>query len=399
MAFLVLFSIGTINIHAQEDKNQSELQERWKRFRDSDDNEKDFRAGSFLQYMENALKEGVSGTDSAGLLEGWESDTISGGEYSVHASYISFNDRADRVFYCLHQHDENEVFALSHELSKKYKDHRVVPRLDYTDEVEEGIALSLSTGNHSILSVPGVQALILIEKLSRSRGDQDSFDISDSLSSRMKKLMEAPSLFENDFSGYPGVSTLLSPDKRLKTVTWNVEDLNGTHHFYGIMAVRQDDSLIVKELNDGRNDIETPESMELDASNWYGAIYYEIVPSKYQGETGYTVLGYNGKDSYSQERIIDFIRVSSGGDLYFGAPVFDYQGQRRQRLIFEYSNQANMMLRYDEQDDRIVMDHLAPRSPRYEGDRSYYGPDFSYDALKFDGEKWVLIEDVDVRNR
>ncbi|MFW5754904.1 MAG: hypothetical protein ACOCV9_08875, partial [Marinilabiliaceae bacterium] len=92
-------------------------------------------------------------------------------------------------------------------------------------------------------------------------------------------------------------------------------------------------------------------------------------------------------------------RVSSGGDLYFGAPVFDYQGQRRQRLIFEYSNQANMMLRYDDQNERIVMDHLAPRSPRYEGDRSYYGPDFSYDALKFEGGKWVLIEDVDVRNR
>jgi len=399
VAILFLFLSGAVNVHAQDVENQAELQERWSRFRDSDDNEKDFRTGSFLRFMENILREGVSGTDSVGLLKGWESDTISGGEYSVHASYIPFNNRADRFFYCLHAHNENEVFAFSQELSEKYKDHRLVPRLEYSDVVDEGIALSISSGKHALLSVPDVQTLILIQKLSMSRGGQESFDISESLSIRVKKLMEAPSLFENNFSGYPGVSVLLSPDNRLKTVTWNVEDMNGTHHFFGILAVKQDDSLIVTELNDQRNDIERPLNVRLDASNWYGAIYYEMVPVEYQGETCYTMLGYNGKDSFSQERVIDFIRISSTGNVSFGAPVFEYQGQRRHRLIFEYSNQANMMLRYDERNNRIVMDHLAPRSPRYEGDRSYYGPDFSYDALKFEGEKWRLLQDVDVRNR
>jgi len=45
------------------------------------------------------------------------------------------------------------------------------------------------------------------------------------------------------------------------------------------------------------------------------------------------------------------------------------------------------------------MDHLAPMEPVFEGDRSYYGPDFSYDALDYQEGKWMLIEDVELRNR
>ena len=29
----------------------------------------------------------------------------------------------------------------------------------------------------------------------------------------------------------------------------------------------------------------------------------------------------------------------------------------------------------------------------------FYGPDFSYDALKFTDSHWVLFEDIDVRNK
>lgn len=401
-AFIVImffFVSGYVSALGQEVDNQSQLQERWSRFLSSEDNEKDFRANSFLRFLEKKLEEGVSGTDSVGLLKKWESDTIAGGRYSVHASYIHFNKMADRVFYCLQHHEKNEVLAFSRELSEKYKDRQAIPRLKRNDEVDEGISLSISSGDQSLLSVPDIQALVLVKKLSRTRGGQDSFDISGSLSSRIRKLMEVPSLFENDFSGFPGISTLLSSDKRLKIVTWNVEDMNGTHHFYGIVTIKREGSLEVIELKDRRDAIESPENVGLDASKWYGAIYYKIIPVEYQGETCYTMLGYNGKDSFSQERIVDFIRISSGGEVSFGAPVFVYQGRRMHRLIFEYSNQANMMLRYDRENERIVMDHLAPRSPRYEGDRSYYGPDFSYDALKFDGAKWRLIEDVEVRNR
>jgi hypothetical protein len=56
-------------------------------------------------------------------------------------------------------------------------------------------------------------------------------------------------------------------------------------------------------------------------------------------------------------------------------------------------------LRYDKKEKMITMDHLAPMEPVFEGDRSYYGPDFSYDALDYQEGKWMLIEDVELRNR
>jgi hypothetical protein len=58
-----------------------------------------------------------------------------------------------------------------------------------------------------------------------------------------------------------------------------------------------------------------------------------------------------------------------------------------------------MMLRYNERTEMIVMDHLSPIDPAYQDDRGNYGPDFSHDALEFQKGKWVLLENIELRNR
>ena len=393
------FLLFPVNASLNDNTEYASLLKRWDEFQNAGDHEKDYQTNSFLRYLEQALKKGISGPDSVGFLPAWESDTTRDGSFSAHASYVSFDDMPDRVFYCLQRHVDQEVYAFSHTLKKKYKAHKVFPELKFLDGPYNGTAFSLIAGGDKVFEVPDLQALMLIESLSRTRGGQASRELSDSLSVRLKNIMEKPEFFEDDFSDLRGISTLLSSDDKFKIVTWNMENLNGEHRFYGLVGFRDNDSLYVRELNDNYTNIQNPESVKLDAGNWYGAIYYEIIPVDYQGQNGYTLLGYNGKNAFTRSRIIDFMGVSSEGDLFFGAPVFEYSGERKHRLIFEYSNQANMMLRYEDKNERIVMDHLAPRSPEYEGDRSYYGPDFSYDALEFIENKWLLNKDVDVRNR
>lgn len=54
-----------------------------------------------------------------------------------------------------------------------------------------------------------------------------------------------------------------------------------------------------------------------------------------------------------------------------------------------------MILRYNEQEDIIVCDHLSPGNPKMKGKYEYYGPDFSYDAFDFEKGKWFHKSDID----
>jgi len=47
----------------------------------------------------------------------------------------------------------------------------------------------------------------------------------------------------------------------------------------------------------------------------------------------------------------------------------------------------------------IVFDHLSPSRPEFKDMHQYYGPDFSYDGLRFESGQWVLVKDLDLRNR
>ncbi|MFO8001990.1 MAG: hypothetical protein R6U46_12150 [Marinilabilia sp.] len=399
-AFLFLvFIIYIPGVAIAQNDNYENLLERWEEFRQSDDYDKDYRAGSFLRNLEETLTEGVTPPDSAGLLPGWESDTTEDEAISAYAAYISFERGPDHLYYCIHDHNRNEVIALSHELQKKFQKRQISLDLQTKKDDADRVILEIHAGKNRVLELPDIDTALLIEKLARTRGDQQTFEIADKLERRIKVLMEQPSLFENDFTGFSNLATVLSSDDGFKIVTWNVEDRSGDHHFFGVTGVKRDDEILVSVLDDQRDRIDAPETTRLDPSNWYGAVYYEMVPVKHRGDMYYTLLGFNGKDAYSKEKIVEVATLSPAGEIIFGASVFNMTGRTKHRLIFEYSNQANMMLQYDEPNDRIVMDHLAPMEPRFEGDRSYYGPDFSYDALEFDGGKWVLMEDVDVRNR
>jgi len=56
-----------------------------------------------------------------------------------------------------------------------------------------------------------------------------------------------------------------------------------------------------------------------------------------------------------------------------------------------------MTLKYDEGKEMIIYDHLSPSEPKYEGQYEFYGPDFSYDGLKYENGIWNTYFDLDPR--
>ena len=55
-------------------------------------------------------------------------------------------------------------------------------------------------------------------------------------------------------------------------------------------------------------------------------------------------------------------------------PVFDGNGKTRKRIVFEYTRQASMLLKYDDDQHLIVFDHLSPPDKKLKGQVRYLWP-------------------------
>lgn len=396
--FIFLILIALLPLRGQNNTYEN-LQDYWESFVEADDNEKDFRTTSFLNFLKQGIENEESFIDTLSTLEGWQRIDIND-QYSLLASYVAFEYRPDRIYYCLCSKSNGKAHVFVKESHVKLEQNGAELSLK-ENKNKHIVSVSMNHEKEVLLNIPDIKTALLVRELSRQRGGELAFEVSDSLENRLFKLLSDESLFENDFSDFEGLSTLISSDGQVKVVTWNVEETMGDHHCFGVMAIRNEENeeINVHRLQDKRNEVSTPEFAVLNPSKWFGAVYYQMLAQKYKGDMYYVLLGYNGNDAFSKLRIVDVLTLSKRGAPRFGASIFDIKGRTKRRLVYEYSNQANMMLRYDAKEDLIVLDHLAPMEPMYEGDRSYYGPDFSYDALEFKKGKWVLIENVELRNR
>jgi len=194
---------------------------------------------------------------------------------------------------------------------------------------------------------------------------------------------------------------IISPDKLVRLFTWDVEAEDGTHTFYGFIHSynRKSKKYEVYKLNDQSERIKDPENAILDNTKWFGAYYYEIVFVKYKKRKYYVLLGWDGNNRITNKRLIDVLYFTDKGFPKFGESIFSTEnGKTKKRIIFEYQAGLFMTLRYDEEKEEIVFDHLSPSNPNLEGQYSFYGPDFSYDMLQFKGGKWQYVKDIIPRN-
>ncbi len=254
-------------------------------------------------------------------------------------------------------------------------------------------------------------------------------------------------LNENNSFNYPfdslkTVAVLVSPDKKFRIINWNLPKSDGTYEYFAFMqsynSNRKAYDLI--ELIDKSDEITNPEFKTLDKKNWYGAHYYKIIMTKSSGRKYYTLLGWDGNNLLSTRKIIDVITLKSNGKPKFGYSLFRKYKKRAKRVIFEYSEQVSMSLKYEYQhvvikskgkvkkeklprirrnDDfraqgsnktseskvkrkkfkMIVFDRLTPSNPNFADLPEYNFPETNiFDGFIFKNGKWLFVKDVDGRN-
>jgi len=212
-----------------------------------------------------------------------------------------------------------------------------------------------------------------------------------------------PASYYYPFDSLKRIGKVRSPDKKIRALSWNLPFSDGTHQYYGF--IQHTEKKNAKQINlytleDLSLNNKNPENEIFTPENWFGVLYYDIRQNKYAGKVYYTLIGFDLNDLYSTKKILDVLTIDTEQKLHFGAPIFETEsGKVQHRVIFEYSSQAVMALRYDPDIKMIVFDHLSPIKDGLVGVYKFYGPDFSYDGYKFKSGKWRYQPDLDVRNR
>lgn len=233
--------------------------------------------------------------------------------------------------------------------------------------------------------------------------DQDELIRRNSTFTFIKTLVSAlklPNSFAFPFDSVVSISIMRSPDNQFRIFTWHLRTDDGHYRYYGAIQKNDPNKLSLYPLFDNSAFIQNPQDTVLTNDSWYGAHYYTIIVPKrwFSKNKKYVLLGWKGHNQNSQQKVIDVLSFAKDGRPIFGADIIKLKDKTQHRMVFEYTSQAVMMLRYLNYKKWIVYDHLAAPNARSEGNFEVYGPDLSYDGLKYRRGKWILMEKIDLRN-
>jgi len=244
-----------------------------------------------------------------------------------------------------------------------------------------------------------VKVNALFDSIIKVKNDLNRLEINKGVDQYLANMLRPASSFSDTFKLIKKIGKVFSPDKKFCIITWNVPLIDGQNIFFGYIQQNpgKDSICNIFKLNDVSNSTSNIKvNNQYKPDQWIGALYYEIIAEKINKNMVYLLLGSRLNDMKTNKKIIETFSFTNEGQPYFGLPVIDNNGILQSRIQFEYAVAISMTLRYNKKLEMIVFDHLSPSSPIYKGDYKFYGPDFSYDGLKFEKSKWVYKSDVKV---
>ncbi len=205
--------------------------------------------------------------------------------------------------------------------------------------------------------------------------------------------MPASRFYPFDSLRHTVVSILQPKDQAFRLFTFNLILLNGNFQNFGYIEIWSGkESEIVPLIDTAKKTKPNYLETELETTEWLGALYYNLVPFK-KGKNKYYILnGFDGASANSNKKIIDVLWFDNHVPV-FGKPLFLDGSQDRKpafRVVYEFHNESQMLLRYEENRKIIVLDKLTPSFPEAVNDFYYYIPsgDYDYYAINKKGY-WV----------
>ena len=183
------------------------------------------------------------------------------------------------------------------------------------------------------------------------------------------------------------ISILYPPDSTFRIITWQVQG-DGDFQNFGAIQMNEE-QLKLYPLIDRSETYADVEHKILKPTEWFGAIYYRLMPlTKKKNNSKYVLFGFDNFNPMTRRKVLDILSFDSDGKPVFGAPVLEYEdGTVKNRMVMQYFSGATTTLNYDVERKKIIYDHLITHNdkdgnPLHVSDGSYEGFEFKKGKLK-----------------
>ncbi len=213
------------------------------------------------------------------------------------------------------------------------------------------------------------QLQALFEQVYTAPTDNERYHANESALELLSEALGQEDSFKWQWDFGTRVSVLTAPDGKFRIFTWPVVNDEGEYECFGFVQSLDEkkEQYDVYPLYDKSQEIVNRQEDILTHDNWFGSVYQELITTTDNGKTYYTLLGWSGVDLLTQRKVIEPICFkSSRSQPQFGQNLFRKERNIR-RVVLEYTNNAMVTLRYEEQFIRTV-EHI--RAKRKGGRRS-----------------------------
>ena len=305
--------------------------------------------------------------------------------------------------------------------------------MKYMEKIAKGLVFvlflcvvqNMSSQNRDVMSAYERNMQPLIEKVQSAPTDNERYNANELFAQLMDEALHVDESFHWKWNFGKYVSVLTSSDRQFRIITWPVVRDNGEYECFGFVQSFNDktDEYDVYALHDKSDELISVNEVVLDPDNWLGSVYQELVETKFEGKMYYTLIGWTGVNALTQRKVIEPILFRSNSSRpQFGQALFRREKNLR-RLVLEYSRNAMVNVRYDEQVVRtyenkkvkkkgrtinmqvpkeekmkmILFDEIAPMLPGMEGLPQYYVPTGTEQAYIFVNGRWELRDNAQGR--
>ena len=237
----------------------------------------------------------------------------------------------------------------------------------------------------------------LLDKCFVAGDDAERRDLSGKAVEQLFQLLQFDAAFNYKFELLKNVSSVYSDDGAVRLLTFAVPMNNGKKYLYHgfVMHYDEGDGVKVTKLIDDAKKTRNPQFVDMQANNWYGAVYYQVQQVGSRRNPVYAVCGWDGADLFTNRKVLEQLTFDDDYNAKFGGSFETEHSDGLHRIVFEFTEKAVMSLQYDPRLRMVVGDHLSAPAQFVHNPR-YYGPDLSFDGYYYDKGKWHYEPDVDV---
>ncbi|MEI9810774.1 MAG: hypothetical protein WDO16_24480 [Bacteroidota bacterium] len=222
--------------------------------------------------------------------------------------------------------------------------------------------------------------------------------IADSFVTRiLVRALKIKNSFYYPFESVLGMSKLYAPDSSFRIFTWNLAfDDYYSRQKGAIQLATKDGSLKLIPLTDNSEFTENADDSVRNRTNWIGAVYYNIIQTRYNGKNYYTLFGIDYNSVMSTKKWAEVLTFNAKNEPVFGGAFFSYdqdsvKQKTRYRFSLEYKKDARVMLNYIPDLDVILVDHLISETDEPDNKWTYV-PDGDNEAFKWENGKWMHVD-------